>query len=378
MKTRRWFSYQRLEGKTASEREKKNFWRAVKKRNLYAVLQYVKKYGNDPKSMNIPGEDGSPNPLYYVCRKAHYASELALYKCIGSVHDNFQMDLKCASRRIKVFNMALLILSAKSIDVNAVHKTTGESILHERIKDYGGTWNNWNDPALDKRLLRHEKLDKNIIDLEGNSPLLAVISHAYYHLESALLLLADPDVDVNVRNIEEETALHLLSRALISTEEDDAKKIFVNRVGTRLLERNDLDCDARNRFGNTALIEAARYNNSPLVEAILRVGKHEINAANTCGNTALLEAARFNNPWMIRALLQSGADVFHVNSENNTALDIAKSYGHLNIATIIEYFAKKLQQHPTLHTNSFFMCKIADTEAQSTTETYNAASRLEL
>ena len=68
--------------------------------------------------------------------------------------------------------------------------------------------------------------------------------------------------------------------------------------------------NAKNIFGETALMNAVRYNKNPKVIAALIKAKADVNAKNDTGWTVLMFAARYNpNAEVINALIQAGADV---------------------------------------------------------------------
>ena len=83
------------------------------------------------------------------------------------------------------------------------------------------------------------------------------------------------------------------------------------------------DINATDSCGNTALIQAVRYNNSPLVVQALLTADANVNKVNSNGNTALMQAASISNPLVVKVLLAAGAEVNRVNSYGYTALMLA-------------------------------------------------------
>lgn len=83
--------------------------------------------------------------------------------------------------------------------------------------------------------------------------------------------------------------------------------------------------NARDEYGDTALMIAARQNPFPEVAAILLQKGADVNAKDDDGWTALMLAAFANpNPGMVKVLLDAGADVSAQNAKGKSALDLVK------------------------------------------------------
>ncbi|MBI2947447.1 MAG: ankyrin repeat domain-containing protein [Verrucomicrobia bacterium] len=125
----------------------------------------------------------------------------------------------------------------------------------------------------------------------GNTPLMAAALNA----DAAVLeLLLKAGADVNATN---QAGATPLMRA--ATFEDKVRLLVAKRA----------DVKARSRFGNTALMLAARKpGNSRAVKLLLDHGA-DPNAANVLGATALMAAAAAADSDSVRALLDRGADV---------------------------------------------------------------------
>ncbi len=82
----------------------------------------------------------------------------------------------------------------------------------------------------------------------------------------------------------------------------------------------------------TPLHWAARYNENPdIINALIQAGA-DIHAKSAYGNTPLHEAAGWNeNPDVIAALIRLGADTQATNHDGQTAEDVARRNGHLEI-----------------------------------------------
>ncbi|MCC2669008.1 MAG: Ankyrin [Armatimonadetes bacterium] len=88
------------------------------------------------------------------------------------------------------------------------------------------------------------------------------------------------------------------------------------------------DINVRDRFGCTALIEAAAVNDVSVVKLLLKRGA-DPGVKNNGGVTALIRAAAGGNTDSARALLEAGADVDQRGWEGRTAL-MAAVDNHIN------------------------------------------------
>lgn len=90
------------------------------------------------------------------------------------------------------------------------------------------------------------------------------------------------------------------------------------------LIRNGSDINTYNiNSGNTALIEATKNGCSPIVYKLLKQPNIDINACNNCGDTALHIAVEKNLQVIIDMLLEKKIDTSIKNVRNLTALDLA-------------------------------------------------------
>ena len=77
-----------------------------------------------------------------------------------------------------------------------------------------------------------------------------------------------------------------------------------------------------------ALLRAARAGNADTVKTLLTSPNVDVNAVDAEGNTALIEAARFGHDDVVQALLIAKADVNVKNKQGKTALMLASEGGH--------------------------------------------------
>jgi ankyrin repeat protein len=161
-----------------------------------------------------------------------------------------------------------------------------------------------NDRAGDVRALLQRGIDPNTVDPNGD-PVLVIAARAGY-LATVDVLLAGR-ADVNARNRYGDTAL---MSATLNGHLDVVKTLRAR--GTEV-----------NQVGWTALIYAAAGGHDDIVRYLLAEGA-DINAASPNGTTALMMAVREGRFATAELLVARGADVNHRNQNGASALEWAK------------------------------------------------------
>ncbi len=100
-----------------------------------------------------------------------------------------------------------------------------------------------------------------------------------------------------------------------------------------LIERG-ASIEARNRFGNNALLIAAGAGHEDLVEFFMARGS-KIDFRNLAGNTALVKAAIANERKTVKLLLKAGADPNAVNVKGITPLIAASFNGNARLVKLL-------------------------------------------
>lgn len=93
----------------------------------------------------------------------------------------------------------------------------------------------------------------------------------------------------------------------------------------------DIEIDAQEPDGSTALMWATHKVDHELVRALLKAGA-QANVANRFGATPLTEAVKLIDVELVRMLLDAGADPNTSNQDHQTALMLASTLGSLEIA----------------------------------------------
>lgn len=95
-----------------------------------------------------------------------------------------------------------------------------------------------------------------------------------------------------------------------------------------------MDVDARDAYGNTALIAAASDGRKQMVSLLLARGA-DVNATNKKDLTALMGAAVKGDYQLVHQLIKVGAAVNARNNEGETALHMAVQYGHYDAVKVL-------------------------------------------
>jgi ankyrin repeat protein len=93
----------------------------------------------------------------------------------------------------------------------------------------------------------------------------------------------------------------------------------------------DIEIDAQEPDGSTALLWATHEVDHELVRALLKAGAKP-NIANRFGASPLSEAVKLSDVELARMLLEAGADANTANQDNQTALMLASTLGSVEIA----------------------------------------------
>ncbi|MDX1917133.1 MAG: ankyrin repeat domain-containing protein [Rickettsiaceae bacterium] len=113
---------------------------------------------------------------------------------------------------------------------------------------------------------------------------------------------------------------------------------------------------ARTVYGKTALMQAA-YNGHNAITALLLERGADVNAADRCGNTALIEAAHYGYAKTTRLLIDAGAEVNATARNGQSALMWAAYYGYTQTTRLLIEGGADAQMAAT---NLFLRCSTDD------------------
>ncbi len=112
-------------------------------------------------------------------------------------------------------------------------------------------------------------------------------------------------------------------------------------VVNRLLKLSK-SVNLQNKIGNTALIQAAMYGYSGIVNRLLDCKQIDVNVKNRVGWTALIYAAMYGHSDIVNRLLDcKNIDVNFQDKYENTALIYASKYRNSDVVNRLTEFQKK-------------------------------------
>ena len=110
-------------------------------------------------------------------------------------------------------------------------------------------------------------------------------------------------------------------------------------VVERLLKEPEIDIEARNRMGLTAVAAAAFNGHERPLRALIAAGA-DVNSSNSMNQTALMYASLSGRTNAVQLLLAAGADQNQSDTEGNSALSVAQTQGANEVVSILTRQAK--------------------------------------
>lgn len=203
-------------------------------------------------------------------------------------------------------------------DPNARDKVEGKTALAWAVRA--------GNHAAFKRLLAL-KPDVNAVDRSGRTALHEAAPGPWDRDTEAFVEdLLDAGADPNVRDPQQTTPLMTVAGS--------AKTIIAALL---LRKMSPQDVDARDVYGNTALLFAAGMGNDDMVQRLLAKGA-EANVTNKSGRTPLIAAVQSTNPdarRVVEMLLEARADVNVRDKDGLTPLQHAEKTGKTAIADLL-------------------------------------------
>ncbi|MBI3441790.1 MAG: ankyrin repeat domain-containing protein [Proteobacteria bacterium] len=169
------------------------------------------------------------------------------------------------------------------------------------------------------------------------------IHYALDRPEVLRLLLDRQEVDVNARNKDGHTALMLTIDHFPGDRKEAFDLLLEKRNDPDIKKRTDLN--AKDKDGDTALILAIHGGDLDKARALIDAGS-DLNIRGSAGYTALHWAAQRGFPELVRQLRAAGADPDIRTNAGDTVLELARGFssGPGQIVPILEEAAKQQQQ----------------------------------
>ena len=103
---------------------------------------------------------------------------------------------------------------------------------------------------------------------------------------------------------------------------------------TKLLIDSGADLNAKNRYGNTALIRSVLSKSPETAKLLIEAGA-DLNIQNDFSDTALIKATEDNSIEMASLLINAGADL-NIKKNGYTALILTEAYNRNDIIKLIK------------------------------------------
>ena len=182
------------------------------------------------------------------------------------------------------------------------------------------------------QLLLERGADLNVVDKNGETPLHSACFHG--QIEVALALV-DHGANLSALNADDQRPLHRVFQDIYCSSSGDQSASLI-----KLLERG-VDVNARDKNQATPLHLASRRSRLEVVQVLLKYGA-EANAKNADGETPLHQVSNnLGGPGkddclqIARLLLEHGTDVNAQNNDRTTPLHLASYHGHAGLAEVL-------------------------------------------
>ena len=106
------------------------------------------------------------------------------------------------------------------------------------------------------------------------------------------------------------------------------------------IETKQVDVNAKNKYGVTALIDASYRGQKEHVEWLIVEGAN-LNARDNQGDTALMNAARWGHKENVALLIDEGADIHAKTTSGETALEFAAFSYHKDVVELLKFHGAK-------------------------------------
>jgi len=301
--------------------------------NNFFERYQIRRYTPDASLLYILAQEDLPNLVRIELRRVPHMD-------IKGERYGFPMLAALANDNIKAIS-ALLILDTDALSDGAVsngqplrptnsdRREAFESLLKNRREISSQKTRSllfWaaeqGNIVLTNLLLKTGKINMNLMDKDGLTPLSLAARDG--HEGVVKLLLETGNVDVDVKSKKGHTPLSL------------AAENVHEGVVKLLLETRKVDVDSKDKNGETLLRWALRRQHEEIVKLLLETGKVDVDSKDEAGETPLSLAARYGQEGAVKLLLETGkVDVDVKSKKGHTPLSLAAKNGHDGVVKLL-------------------------------------------
>lgn len=265
---------------------------------------------NDFKDWMAAIRSGDLNTVKKVAAKINLTSNMASIALYMAAAEGYQ-------------NIVIFLLQAPEINVNYKIPTAyfaTSSLMQAAFH---------NDEEIVKILLATPDININDQDKWGNTALMFAVSADHKNI---IKLLLDAGADSSIKNRNGETAIDIASKEFkpilvtlinesnLSQWFDAARTGDLNKI-TELIQQVEVN-NRGDGIIDSALMTACFYDRDNIVRSLLQVPNINVNAQNLNGATALMFAAIRSNAEIVKLLLDAGSENLE-NIQGKMAIDMA-------------------------------------------------------
>lgn len=283
---------------------------------------------NNWKEINAPVMGQGLTPLMYAAEsnKSSAAEVLLTFKDIDvnlqwKGDNGTALALAAAKGHDDIVN---LLLGHEDIQINLANKDGNTPLFYAVHSEKGSVVSD---------LIKHGA-DVNYQDRLGNTPIMCALSLGFVDILNELI---NAKANLNLKNNNGRTPLMFLAAKIYLDNEiisgDHALKML-----KILLGQDNIDVNAQDNDGKTALIIAAGEGKIKVVNELVGCKKVKLDVVNNKGNNAIMEAAQNNRADIVWELLKQEyfrKNINYKNKEGRSLLLIAAVEGYTGLADLL-------------------------------------------
>ncbi|XP_050390792.1 serine/threonine-protein phosphatase 6 regulatory ankyrin repeat subunit B-like [Patella vulgata] len=238
------------------------------------LIGLLHQYGADINKQDGRGRSAVYYCLHQMCRRGEYSIEIMkLLECFGAEFRTQDCDNKLIKHVMKhSYAYFQHLVDSNMVDFDGLDKN-GDNILHylaRRFTNFSLFFASMNCPVLSflNVVLTDKRIDMNRINSTGNTPLMVA---AILYNKSYMQALLQHGCITNISNIYGHTVLHLCIIGFVKSIYRDCYTEWDSGLLAAILS-SDIDVNAQDKDGQTALMLAAKLGEYGLVKQLSRAG----------------------------------------------------------------------------------------------------------